>query len=60
MGGPEAATAPGTVAAAGPRLVVACGRGAVEVLEVQQEGRRQLPAEAFLRGYALETGDRLG
>ncbi len=51
--------APGTVLEAGQRLVVACGEGAVELLEVQQEGRRSLPAEAFLRGYELEEGEGL-
>jgi len=39
--------------------VVACGEGAVELLELQQEGRRVLPADAFLRGYPLRPGDRL-
>lgn len=51
--------APGTVLAADNRLVVACGEGAVEILELQQEGRRVLPADAFLRGYPLRPGDRL-
>ncbi len=56
----EGAGRPGEVLAGGPRLVVACGAGAVEALEVQQEGRRRLPAEAFLRGYALPPGTLLG
>ncbi len=51
---------PGTVLAAKEHLVVACGEGAVEVLELQQEGRRRLAAAAFLRGYPLAEGDRLG
>ena len=50
---------PGTVLEADDRLVVACGEGAVELLELQQEGRRVLPANAFLRGYPLRPGDRL-
>ncbi len=50
---------PGTVLEADRRLVVACGEGAVEILELQQEGRRVLPADAFLRGYPLRPGDRL-
>ncbi|MDQ7041571.1 MAG: methionyl-tRNA formyltransferase [Rhodothermus sp.] len=50
---------PGTVLEANDRLVVACGEGAVEILELQQEGRRILPAPAFLRGYPLRPGDRL-
>lgn len=50
---------PGTVVEAGERLVVACGEGAVELLEVQQEGRQRLGATAFLRGYDLAEGERL-
>jgi len=40
--------------------VVACGTGAVEVLTLQQPGRKRLDAEDFLNGYALSAGDRLG
>ncbi len=42
----------------GPRI--ACGAGAIEVLEAQREGRRPMAAEALLRGLALRPGDRLG
>jgi methionyl-tRNA formyltransferase len=41
-------------------LVVACGEGAVEVLEVQREGKRRMPAADFLNGAGLEAGDVLG
>ncbi|MEW6546322.1 MAG: methionyl-tRNA formyltransferase [Bacillota bacterium] len=41
-------------------FVVACGRGAVEVLEVQPEGRRWMPAADFLRGYRLQVGEFVG
>lgn len=34
-------------------LTVACGEGAVEVLEAQREGKRALAARDFLRGAAL-------
>ena len=51
--------APGAVIEAGPRLVVACGEGAVEVVELQQQGRRRLEASAFLNGYDLRIGARL-
>lgn len=47
---------PGQVTEVSDRLVVACGEGAVEVLELQQEGRRRLPAMDFLRGHALPVG----
>ncbi|MEZ4702101.1 MAG: methionyl-tRNA formyltransferase [Rhodothermales bacterium] len=55
----DGAGAPGEVLEAGKRLVVACGEGAVALLEVQQEGRRRLPADVFVNGYALKAGDRL-
>lgn len=51
--------APGAVIEAGPRLAVACGEGAVEVLELQQPGRRRMDAAAFLNGYNLTVGERL-
>ncbi len=51
--------APGEVVEADGRLVVACDEGAVELLEVQQQGRRRLSAEDFLNGYDLRRGERL-
>lgn len=45
--------------ASGECLVVACGQGAVEVLDVQRQGKTKLDTEAFLRGYAFQPGDRL-
>jgi methionyl-tRNA formyltransferase len=50
---------PGGVLEAGPRLLVACGSGVLELLEVQLAGRRALPAPEFLRGNALRPGERL-
>jgi methionyl-tRNA formyltransferase len=52
--------APGEVIEAGERLRVACGEEAVEVLTIQQPGKRRLDATDFLNGYTLEKGDRLG
>lgn len=51
--------APGEVIEAGSRLLVACGEGAVEVVELQQQGRRRMEAPAFLNGYHLPVGTRL-
>lgn len=51
--------APGMVLTADGRLVVACGEGAVEMLEVQQQGRRRMGSADFLNGYALEPGEQL-
>lgn len=44
---------PGRVVEAGERLIVSCGEGAVEIHELQQEGRRRMTAEEFFRGYDL-------
>ena len=55
---------PGTVLEAGPRLVVACGEGAapgaIELVEVQLEGKRAMAAGDLLRGLRLEVGSVLG
>ncbi|MHC0051884.1 methionyl-tRNA formyltransferase [Actibacterium sp. D379-3] len=34
-------------------LTIACGNGAVEVLEVQRQGKRPMLTEEFLRGFSL-------
>jgi methionyl-tRNA formyltransferase len=51
---------PGTVLEAGPRLVVACGDGALGLVEVQPEGRRRMDAAAFLAGSRLRPGEQMG
>ena len=51
---------PGEVVESGPRLVVACGDGAVEVLEAQREGKRRMSAADLLRGAAPGPGVVLG
>lgn len=57
---PEADACPvaGTVVAADPRLglVVSCGRGMLQITEVQAEGRKRMPAGEFLRGHSLPAG----
>jgi methionyl-tRNA formyltransferase len=62
---PDAAAAtgaaPGTaLSAGGGKLVVATGRGSLELLEVQLEGRRRLPAAEFLVGHPVAAGTCLG
>jgi len=52
--------APGTVVSAGGGLAVAAGRGALELLEVQLEGRRRLAAAEFLAGHPVAAGTCLG
>ena len=52
-------TAPGMVLEALPRLLVATGERALELLEVQVAGKRALSAAEFLRGARLALGARL-
>ena len=40
-------------------LLVACGQGAVRLLQVQREGRGVQVAADFLRGFPLRTGSRM-
>ncbi len=44
----------------GKRLVVGCGEGAVELVEIQPEGSRRMPAADYLRGHPVEPGFKLG
>ncbi|MGP1434438.1 MAG: methionyl-tRNA formyltransferase [Catonella sp.] len=41
-------------------FVVYCGRDALEVLEVQLEGKKRMSAGDFLKGTHLETGQEFG
>jgi methionyl-tRNA formyltransferase len=50
----EGAGAPGTVL--DDRLTIACGEGAVRVLELQRAGAKPMKAEEFLRGARLGPG----
>jgi methionyl-tRNA formyltransferase len=39
-------------------IVVACGKGAVEITELQRAGAKRMPSADFLRGNPLRAGDR--
>ena len=41
------------------QLFVATGSGFLEVLELQQEGRKRMSTAEFLKGYAFAEGDKL-
>jgi methionyl-tRNA formyltransferase len=41
-------------------LHVVAGEGAVQILELQPAGKRRMSAGEFLRGRAMQTGDRFG
>ena len=58
----DADAAPGTVIASGAKegLVVRCGEGALEILELQAPGGKRMPAKAYLMGKRIEIGTILG
>lgn len=57
---PSPDAAPGTVLEAGKRLIVACGDGALELINVQAAGKRAMDAASMLRGRSMDVGCRLG
>ncbi|MEZ5890875.1 MAG: methionyl-tRNA formyltransferase [Xanthobacteraceae bacterium] len=54
----EGAGTPGTVL--DDRLTIACGEGAVRILQLQRAGRGPMNAEEFLRGTPIQPGTVLG
>lgn len=48
---------PGTVL--DDQLTIACGEGAIRVLQAQRAGKRPMTADELLRGFALPAGTRL-
>jgi methionyl-tRNA formyltransferase len=57
----DAHGAPGRVLeASGAGIVIACGKGALRVTELQRAGAKRLGAAEFLRGQALAPGEQLG
>ena len=53
----EGSGAPGTVL--DERLTIACGKGAVRIVELQRAGKQAMKADEFLRGSPLRPGARL-
>jgi methionyl-tRNA formyltransferase len=52
--------APGEILSAGRNeIIVACGAGALRILELQREGGKRLSAQQFLAGHPLRIGQRL-
>jgi len=60
---------PGDVAVEGMRLFVGCGKNkdedkdtdtALELIEIQLEGKRRMTAQEFINGYRPKSGDHLG
>jgi methionyl-tRNA formyltransferase len=58
---------PGEIAVEGARLFVGCGKNkdkdtdtALELIEIQTEGKRRMTAQEFINGYRPKSGDHLG
>jgi methionyl-tRNA formyltransferase len=62
---------PGILAVEGTRLLVGCGKNkdkdkdkttdtALELIEIQLEGKRRMSTQEFINGYRPQPGDRLG
>jgi len=60
---------PGEIAVEGTHLFVGCGKNeakakgtdaALELIEVQPEGKRRMSAQEFINGYRPKSGDHLG
>jgi methionyl-tRNA formyltransferase len=50
---------PGRLQAVGKKLFAGCKQGALELLEVQLEGKKRMTATAFLNGFALDGSEDL-
>ena len=48
---PHSGPPPGTISWDGPRPVLGCSEGALELITVQPQGRRSMSGEDFLRGH---------
>ena len=53
----DGSAAPGTVL--DDKLTIACGEGAVRLVQVQRAGKQPMSAEEFLRGAPLKEGAQL-
>jgi len=53
--------APGELSITDDKLIVGCGAGtALELLQVQLEGKKAFSAREFINGYRIAEGERLG
>lgn len=52
---------PGTVAAVNKRaFAIRCGSGFLKILSLQPEGKKEMDTVAFLNGYSMEPGTKIG
>jgi methionyl-tRNA formyltransferase len=50
---------PGALRASDGRLYAGCGDGAIELLELQLEGKKRMDSAAFLNGFAIQADEAL-
>ncbi len=57
-----ASSTPGTISAVDPEhgILVQTGQGLIRINQMQPSGKRAMTASAFLRGHALQVGQRFG
>jgi methionyl-tRNA formyltransferase len=51
---------PGSVEILKDKLFVSCGKGSIEILEIQKEGKSKQGVKAFLSGYRFPPNPRFG
>jgi len=56
----ERAAAAGEIMVQSGHLFVGCAAGALELLEVQLEGKKRMPAADFIHGHQPRNGEKLG
>ena len=57
----EQSLPPATLHVAGDRLLAGCARNtAIELIEVQLEGKKRMPARDFVNGHRVQPGEKLG
>ncbi len=56
----ERVATPAEIIVESGHLFVGCGTGALEVLEVQLEGKKRMPATDFMHGHQPRNGEKLG
>lgn len=56
----ETGKAPGTMEISKDTIEVQTGKGMLQLLEIQLEGKKRMQTDAFLRGVSIETGTILG
>ncbi len=56
---PENIGSPGEIIGAKNNLVVKCGEGVIEIMEVQLQDRKKTDAKSFINGHHIKTGEIL-